>query len=175
MISEIDKLTRIIKNELGNKISDKENKYLYDLKYVYNAINQYDETTDWSQLFIVWCFIKAFGKVRAFELLHILPDNLETLTTVEMRKFAENSYSYVQMGDDLYYFLFRADPCDQILYLENQSIHAGSIVDIYSDSVKIIEIDNEGIVAEKLFTEYFLKNNVIGLIKCFRLKQEEFL
>lgn len=175
MSSEIDKLLRVIKEEIGYQISEKNNKYEYDLKYVYNVIDKNMDVENYSQLFIIWCFIKTFGKIKAFELLNIPFDNTENLTILQMQKMAQNAYKEFKMENSDYYYLYKSYFCDQIIYLKNQNLKCGIITDILSDTIKLVTINDEMIISEIFLDRYDLKTNVISLIKYIDVDNDEFL
>ena len=143
-MSEIKKVIDVALNEVGyiEKASNKDldsktanagknnyTKYARDLDNIAGFYNGKKNGYDWCDVFVDWCFVEAFGKERAMELL-----NQPEMSCGAGCGFSMNYYKKINQ------FFDKPKKGDQIFFTDGSSIyHTGLVYDVDNSRVYTVE------------------------------------
>lgn len=167
----VDRLMAVVRSEIGYKEKlSKDERYIYDknanaggnnfTKYAYefdtyftNWYNGKKNGYEWCDMFVDWCFLKAFGYNKAQSLL-CQTDNSTGAGCLNSMNFYKNNGQFIPRGNGV------PKPGDQIFfyYPSDKQYHTGIVESVDSSKVYTIEGNAGNQVARR---SYSLKDSSI--------------
>ena len=132
-LNEVEYMEKSSNSQLDNKTANagrnNYTKYARDLDNITGFYNGKKNGYDWCDVFVDWCFVEAFGKERAMELL-----NQPEKSTGAGCGFSMNFYKQINQ------FFKEPKKGDQIFFTDGFSIyHTGLVYDVDHSRVYTIE------------------------------------